>query len=161
MREENMTKTIILGDLLSAGRIVIFNGRRTKAEVLNALIDRNAKEGDYGDRDDLEWAIFHRESLMSTGIGNGIATPHIILQNGDKTCMALGICKDGIADYESLDSKPVRIVFMIIAGKDQKLTHLKVLAAISSLFFDGRLKAAFLAANDPQTCLEILARAEK
>lgn len=50
---------------------------------------------------------------------------------------------------------------MIIAGKDQKLTHLKVLAAISSLFFDGRLKAAFLAANDPQTCLEILARAEK
>ena len=132
MREENMTKTIILGDLLSAGRIVIFNGRRTKAEVLNALIDRIAKEGDYGDRDDLEWAIFHRESLMSTGIGNGIATPHIILQNGDKTCMALGICKDGIADYESLDSKPVRIVFMIIAGKDQKLTHLKVLAAISS-----------------------------
>ena len=87
MREENMTKTIILGDLLSAGRIVIFNGRRTKAEVLNALIDRIAKE--------------------------------------------------------------------------QKLTHLKVLAAISSLFFDGRLKAAFLAANDPQTCLEILARAEK
>lgn len=71
MREENMTKTIILGDLLSAGRIVIFNGRRTKAEVLNALIDRIAKEGDYGDRDDLEWAIFHRESLMSTGIGNG------------------------------------------------------------------------------------------
>ncbi len=54
MREENMTKTIILGDLLSAGRIVIFNGRRTKAEVLNALIDRIAKEGDYGDRDDLE-----------------------------------------------------------------------------------------------------------
>ncbi len=98
---------------------------------------------------------------MSTGIGNGIATPHIILQNGDKTCMALGICKDGIADYESLDSKPVRIVFMIIAGKDQKLTHLKVLAAISSLFFDGRLKAAFLAANDPQTCLEILARRGK
>ena len=46
MREENMTKTIILGDLLSAGRIVIFNGRRTKAEVLNALIDRIAKEGD-------------------------------------------------------------------------------------------------------------------
>ena len=42
MREENMTKTIILGDLLSAGRIVIFNGRRTKAEVLNALIDRIA-----------------------------------------------------------------------------------------------------------------------
>ena len=88
MREENMTKTIILGDLLSAGRIVIFNGRRTKAEVLNALIDRIAKEGDYGDRDDLEWAIFHRESLMSTGIGNGIATPHIILQNGDKTASA-------------------------------------------------------------------------
>ena len=161
MQEETTAKHIILGDLLSADRIVIFNGRRTKAEVLNALIDRIAREGEYGDRDDLEWAIFHRESLLSTGIGNGIATPHIILQNGEKTCMALGICRDGISDYDSLDSKPVRLVFMIIAGKDQKLTHLKVLAAIGSLFFDGRLKAAFLAANDPQTCLEILARAEK
>ena len=161
MHEETMTKHIILGDLLSADRIVIFNGRRSKAEVLNALIDRIAKTGEFGDRDDLEWAIFHRESLLSTGIGNGIATPHIILQNGDRSCMALGICPDGISDYDSLDSKPVKLVFMIIAGKDQKLTHLKVLAAIGSLFFDGRLKAAFLAATDPQTCLEILARAEK
>lgn len=154
------TKQIPIGPLLS-DRILVLHGNLTKDEVLNTLIDRLAQVDGMVPHDDLAWGIFHRESLMSTGIGNGIATPHIILQNGDKTCMALGICKDGIADYESLDSKPVRIVFMIIAGKDQKLTHLKVLAAISSLFFDGRLKAAFLAANDPQTCLEILARAEK
>ena len=160
MSEENRTKTIILGNMLSVDRIVIFNGKRKKSEVLNTLIDRLAKDG-CGDKDTLEWGIFHREGLMSTGIGNGIATPHFLLQDSEKTSMALGICKDGITDYQSLDSKPVRIVFMIIAGKEQKLTHLKVLAAISSLFYDGRLKAAFLAANDPATCLEILARAEK
>ena len=55
----------------------------------------------------------------------------------------------------------VWLVFMLAAGKSQKVMHLKVLAAIGSLFYDGRLKAAFLAANDPKACLEILARAEK
>ena len=160
MREENMTKTIILGDLLSADRIVIFNGRRTKAEVLNALIDRIAKEGDYGDRDDLEWAIFHRESLMSTGIGNGIAVPHVRLENIENPSMALAVCPDGVTDYQSPDNQPVKLVFMVVAGGQQRATHLKILASIGSLFYDGRLKAAFLVSPEPKNCLEILARAE-
>ena len=66
-----------------------------------------------------------------------------------------------VPDYVSRDQIPVRLVFMLAAGKSQKVMHLKVLAAIGSLFYDGRLKAAFLAANEPKACLEILARAEK
>ena len=74
--------------------------------------------------------------------------------------MALALCPDGITDYQSRDQLPVRLVFMLAAGKCQKVMHLRVLAAIGSLFYDGRLKAAFLAANEPKACLEILTRAE-
>ena len=98
---------------------------------------------------------------MSTGIGNGIAIPPVLLPNLEASCMALALCPDGIADYLSCDQIPVRMVFMLAAGKSQKVLHLKVLRAIGSLFYDGRLKAAFLAANDAKACLEILARAEK
>jgi len=160
-KEEKNNNPVVLGELLTAGRILIRKGKQTKKEVLSALVDVIAAEGEYGERDELEWGIFHREGLMSTGIGNGIAIPHVLLPGIEKNCMALALCPDGIADYESRDQIPVRLVFMLAAGKSQKVMHLKVLAAIGSLFYDGRLKAAFLAANDPKACLEILARAEK
>ena len=159
-REEKHETPIVLGQLLSPSRILIRKGKQTKKEVLLALIDAIAAEEDSGTHDELEWGIFHRESLMSTGIGNGIAIPHVLLPNIEKDCMALALCPDGITDYQSRDQIPVRLVFMLAAGKNQKAMHLKVLAAIGSLFFDGRLKAAFLAAGDPKACLEILARAE-
>ncbi|MBQ9338532.1 MAG: PTS sugar transporter subunit IIA [Lentisphaeria bacterium] len=159
-REEKHIAPVILGNLLTPGRILIRQGKQTKKEVLLALIDAIAAEGEFGSRDELEWGIFHREGMMSTGIGNGIAIPHVLLPNIENNCMALALCPDGIADYQSCDQIPVRMVFMLAAGKSQKVLHLKVLEAIGSLFYDGRLKAAFLAANDPKACLEILARAE-
>ena len=159
-KDEKQNVPIVLGQLLSPSRILIRKGKQNKKDVLLALVDAIAEEEEYGSRDELEWGIFHRESLMSTGIGNGIAIPHVLLPNIEKNAMALALCPDGIADYQSFDQIPVRLVFMLAAGKCQKVMHLKVLAAIGSLFYDGRLKAAFLAARDPKTCLEILARAE-
>jgi len=160
-KETKYSVPVVLGDLLSPARILIRQGRQTKKDVLLALVDCIAAEGEFGGRDELEWGIFHREGLMSTGIGNGIAIPHVLLPGIEKNCLALALCPDGIPDYESRDQIPVRLVFMLAAGKSQKVMHLKVLAAVGSLFYDGRLKAAFLAANDPRACLEILARAEK
>ena len=158
-REENNTGAVVLHSLLSPERILVLKGRLSKKEVLLAMIETIA--GDYCDRDDLEWGIFHRESLMSTGIGSGIAIPHVSLPNVEETRVALALCPDGISDYQSQDAQPVRLVFMIVAGKNsQKPPLLKVLAAIGTLFYDGRLKAAFLAAHDPKTCMEILTRAE-
>ena len=144
-KEEKHNPPVLLGPLLSPSRILIRKGKQVKKDVLLALVDAIAAEGEYGSHDELEWGIFHRESLMSTGIGNGIAIPHVLLPGIEENCMALALCPDGITDYQS---------------RDQKVMHLKVLAAIGSLFYDGRLKAAFLAANDPKACLEILARAE-
>lgn len=146
--------------MLAPERILILKGRRTKEEALNALIDTLAKVPGVGGREELSYGIFHRESLMSTGIGNGIAAPHVRLQGASDSFLAMGVCPDGVTDYQSLDSQMVRLIFMIVVKKDQKSLHLKIMGSISSLFYDGRLKAAFLAAPDARTCLEILARAE-
>jgi len=160
LQSEQSAKFVSLGKMLSLERILILKGRRSKEDVLNVLIDALAKVPGSGSREEISYGIFHRESLMSTGIGNGIAAPHVRLPSVEGSYLALGICPDGVSDYQSLDSQPVRLVFMIAVKKDQKSLHLKILSTISSLFYDGRLKAAFLAASDPATCLEILARAE-
>ena len=160
VQSEQAARNVSLGKMLSLERILILKGRKSKDDVLNALIDVLSKVPGVSGREELAYGIFHRESLMSTGIGNGIAAPHVRLPSIEGSYLALGICPDGVSDYQSLDSQPVKLVFMIAVKKDQKALHLKILSSISSLFYDGRLKAAFLVASDPGTCLEILARAE-
>ena len=90
-KEEKNAAPVILGDLLSPERILFLKGKQTKKEVLLALIDSIAAAGGSGSRDELEWGIFHREGMMSTGIGNGIAIPHVLLPNLEGSCMALAL----------------------------------------------------------------------
>ena len=152
-------KRTVLTELLEE-RVFILNGKQTKNDVLKVLIDSVAEVEGMIQREDLEWGVFHRESIMSTGIGNGIAVPHVRSENIERACMALAIVPDGVTDYQSPDNKQVQLVFLIAAGGTQRAKHLKILSAIGSLFYDGRLKAAFIASSDPKNCLEILARAE-
>ncbi len=151
---------IRLTDYLTEDRILFMNGKQNKDDVLNALIDLLAKLSDIDGRDEIAPGIFHRESLLSTGIGNGIAIPHYRLNSMDETYMAMAVIPEGVSDYQTLDSQVVRLVFMIIAGKNQKTIHVKLLSEIARIF-DGRLKAAFLASSDPHTCMDILKIAEK
>ena len=157
MAQDN--KRTALGELLGE-RVFVLNGKQSKNDVLKVLIDAVAEVEGMVQREDLEWGVLHRESIMSTGIGNGIAVPHVRLENIETACMALAVVPDGVSDYQSPDNLPVKLVFLIAAGGTQRAKHLKILSAIGSLFYDGRLKAAFLAASDPKSCLEILAREE-
>lgn len=152
-------KKTALGELLG-DRVFILKGKHSKDEVLKILIDAVAEVEGMVQREDLEWGVLHRESIMSTGIGNGIAVPHVRLDNIETACMALAVVPEGVTDYQSPDNALVRLVFLVAAGGSQRAKHLKILSSIGSLFYDGRLKAAFLAASDPANCLEILARAE-
>ncbi|MBE6406155.1 MAG: PTS sugar transporter subunit IIA [Lentisphaerae bacterium] len=152
-------KKIALSELLG-DRVFILKGKQQKSDVFKVLIDSVAEVEGMIQREDLEWGVLHRETIMSTGIGNGIAVPHVRSENIEKACMALAIVPDGVSDYQSPDMKPVQLVFLIAAGGTQRAKHLKILSAIGSLFYDGRLKAAFLASSDAKNCLEILTRAE-
>ncbi len=152
---------IKISSFLSEDRILILHGRQNKEDVLNALIDLFAKVPDIGARDDIAWGIFHREGLMTTGIGNGIAVPHFRLPALDESYLAIAVCPDGIRDYHTPDGQIVKLVFMIIAGKKQKTLHVQMVARIAKTFFDGRLKAAFLACSEPENCMKILLHEEE
>lgn len=158
--EKNQPSYVPVTPLLSVSRILILKGKQKKNDVLNALIRKIAEEEEYGSKEDLEWGIFHREELMSTGIGKHLAIPHLTLPGIEKGCLALAVCPEGIPDYPSPDSRMVKLVFMIICAKEKSVPHLRLLASIGKLFENGRLSAACLAAADPETCLEIIGRAE-
>ena len=110
--------------------LVLFSNLSKKKEKLEALIRLIDNENLVEDAEALRQSIFSREEIMSTGIGLGIAVPHARIKGVKNILIAIGINKNGIEDYESIDGTPVRLVIMIIAGEKQHKEYLKLLSQI-------------------------------
>jgi len=144
-----------LSSALSTERILLLECS-TKKEALEELIRCLAQAPEVRDPDELRRGIFHREELMSTGIGMGIAVPHVRLASVDKPVMCVGICRNPVTDYESLDDQPVRIILMIAAGKDQHAQYLRLLSSVSARLKDEHLRNALVDAPDAETVYRLL-----
>jgi nitrogen PTS system EIIA component len=149
------TPKISLDDVLTLDR-VLFLETPVKETVLDGLIDSLSEAGAGLDRDALSTEIFAREKLMSTGMGLGVAIPHVRLKSVEKTMMAAAVVASGMDDYESLDGQPVKLVFMIAAGHDQHAAYLRLLSSLANLVKDEGIRQRLIDANDGNEFLRIL-----
>lgn len=74
--------------------------------------------------------VIDRERMMSTGMQDGVALPHVKTELVDQIRFAVGIKKDGI-QFDSLDHKPAHIFFLTIAPKKGQESYLQHLAEMS------------------------------
>jgi PTS system nitrogen regulatory IIA component len=124
--------------------------------VLDTLIACLNDSPHIHDHENLARAIYYREGLMSTGIGLGVAVPHVRLESVSKITAAAAACPRGIADYESLDQEPVQLIFMVVAPAGQHAQHLKLLAALSTRFKETSLRGKLIHAPTPEAFYQIL-----
>ena len=77
--------------------------------------------------------LVNRERLGSTGLGNGVAIPHCRIAKLDAIT---GVCisLDEGVDFESIDQKPVDIVFGIMVPEEANDSHLEALSIIAEKF---------------------------
>lgn len=101
------------------------------------------------DEEELFRALLERESLGSTGIGDGIAIPHGKLPIGSEMIVAFGRSSQGV-DFQSLDSKPVFLFFLLVTPEDRPGDHLKVLARISRILKNPVLRESLRTAPHRQ-----------
>jgi len=134
--------TIITSDL------VVNLESTTKDDVLNEMIDIIGEKISVLDIQSLREKIFHREELMSTGIGLHIGIPHVRMGGIDKPIIAIGVQPRGVSKYESIDSLPVKLVVMIICGANQHKIHIKILSQIVSLLKKDENLTKILTANN-------------
>lgn len=135
---------------------VVFLTETTKKEVLRKLIDVLAETPYIKKRNVFEKEIFNREELMSTGIGFGVAVPHVRIASVTDLVMAVGICREPVTDYESLDGEPVNIVCMVAARKDQHTRYIRTLSAISSRLKDEEMRQRILKAELPEEAFRLI-----
>ncbi len=127
----------------------------TKEAALRELVDVLAKAEGIKNRDELVKVLMSRESLGSTGIGQGVGIPHAKTNAVKKLVAALGICPHGV-DFDALDGEPVHIFFLLIAPEDSAGPHLKGLARISRLLKDKYFRESLKQLRDEKTILKLI-----
>ena len=133
-----------------------FLSASTKQEAVGELVARMCEVQPGFDRAQVEQAVSQREGLMSTGIGLGIGVPHVRLEGVTKLAMAVGIHPSGIRDYESLDGEPVRVVVLIVGGKEQHRDYIRLLAILVAFLKDETFRESMLGAKTPQQVYDLL-----
>ncbi len=125
-------------DFLHVGAIICPLLANSKEEVLKELVGPIVTKYPRLDKDRLLKTLLERESLGSTGIGGGVASPHGKFEGLEKLACSFGKSPRGI-DFSSMDSKPAHIFFLLVAPKNCAGDHLKALARISRLLKDPLL----------------------
>ncbi len=88
------------------------------------------------DESQLRELIWKREKMMTTGVGKGLALPHIRVPGFPVPLVIIGICKEPITDYKSLDSEPIRLIVFIAADERDQDAYIRLLGSVSSKLKD-------------------------
>ena len=131
-----------------------------KEEILKELVDTLAEVRDIGDRKAILKALLERESLGSTGIGQGIAIPHGKTDRVKELVAVLGVSRKGV-NFDALDGEPVYIFFLLVAPKDTAGPHLKALAQISRLLRDSYFCELIKRCQTSQEVYDLIKREEE
>ncbi len=128
----------------------------TKEGAILELVSLAAESPAVSDAEKLQDAIFERESIMSTGIGLGIAIPHAKIPSVKDFVVAVGTSKAGI-DFNALDQKPVHIVVLIAGPGREQQRYLEILAGVTLRLKSEEVRRAVLDAPTPEDLIAVLA----
>lgn len=142
-------------DIVSPEAIVDDLRADSKEDVLRELSEVIAKIVPKLSADSLTAILMERESLGSTGIGDGVAIPHGKVGGIEHLVAAFGRSRNGVL-FDSLDGKPAHLFFLIVAPEYSAGMHLKALARISRLLKDERFRRSLLDAEDADELQRIL-----
>lgn len=148
-----------LSDALKAGGVAYRVGGNDKPSVLRAVVDvLNLPEE--VDRQFLYQVLLARETLGSTGIGDGIAIPHVrnpVVLHVSKPTVTLCFLEHTI-DFKAIDGEPVDTLFTLISPTVR--AHLHLLSRLAFVLQNREFKAALKRQASRDELMHALSRAE-
>jgi PTS system nitrogen regulatory IIA component len=150
----------MLSDALAAGGIHYSVPASDRESLLRAVVDRMPLE-DEGDRELLFDVMLARENAGSTGVGDGIAIPHVrnpVVLPVDHAMITLCFLAKPI-DFDAIDDKPVHTVFALVAPTIR--VHLFLLGRLSAVLHDEAFHRALIERAKPEVLLDLARDAEE
>lgn len=98
--------------------------------------------------------LLEKEHRGSTGIGSGVAIPHIYSSTVSETVYVFGRSAQGV-DFQSPDGEPVHFFLLYIVPEDRHMLHLQTLRSVAKNFTSTKLRQQLLTAPDAAHILEV------
>ncbi len=141
-------------DYTAADLIALGLEARDKEHLLQQMVELLVQSGRATASQLILEALLTRERVMSTGIGGGIALPHARTDETSALVLAFARPREPL-DFQALDSRPVDLVCMLLGPKGPDNVLVKLLARVSRLLQDERLKQGLRAAATPAEVLAV------
>lgn len=148
-----------LTDLLGPERVRVPLASTSKDDLLRELVELLIGPGDAGRVEEVLGAVRERETVLSTGIGGGVAIPHAKTDAVDTLRIAAGRCAAPV-DYDALDGEPVRLCFLLVGPESDPSGHVKALSRIARVVRGEDVRSRLASASDTAEFLRLLAEAE-
>ncbi|HWB53909.1 MAG TPA: PTS sugar transporter subunit IIA [Tepidisphaeraceae bacterium] len=121
----------------------------TKNDAISELVNLLAANGDVTDSKKVLDSVLERETTRTTGIGNGLAIPHGKCNGVKDLVMAIGKAASPI-DLQSIDGKPVTLIWLLSSPPDKTGPHIRALASISRLMTIDKFRQTLIQATTAQ-----------
>ena len=108
---------------------------KDKQDAISHLVDLMDKGGNLKDKEQYKKDVLAREASGTTGLGDGIATPHAKSAGVKAPGLAAMTIPDGI-DFQSMDGNPARLFFAIAAPDGGNDEHLMILSKLATMIMD-------------------------
>lgn len=147
-----------LSNSLSADRIVLDFEAKKKEDAIGALVDPVVNGYD---RDAIIKEILEREALGSTGVGQGVAIPHVRMDAVDEPAVVFGRAAKPI-DFEAIDDEPCSLFFLVVGptSADAQDAYLKTMAKISRLMRNADVRTQLASAAGERDVIDVIAANE-
>ncbi len=147
-----------LSEVLNEDRIVLDFDAKKKEDAIGALVDP-VENGH--DRDTILSEILEREKLGSTGVGQGVAIPHVRMDAIDEPVVVFGRSAKPI-DFEAIDDEACSLFFLVLGptSAEAQDVYLKTMAKISRLMRSADVRSRLAEAATEDEVIEIIAANE-
>jgi fructose-specific phosphotransferase system IIA component len=135
-----------LTEILKPENIKVPLEATTKNAAIAELVHLLATNGQVSDEKKVLDSVLEREATRTTGIGNGLAIPHGKCTGTTDLVMAIGKPAMPI-DFQSIDGRPVSVIWMLTSPPDKTGPHIHALARISRLMTIDKFQAALRTAK--------------
>jgi len=102
-------------------------------------------------------ALFAREKLGSTGLGQGIAIPHGRIKGLKKPLGAFFRLETPV-QFEAPDGKPVGLIFVLLVPEAANEQHLQLLSELAQMFSDRTFREQLASAPDTTSLYSLFAQ---
>lgn len=129
----------------------------SKVRILEGLVELLERSGKVGNPRKLLTDLRNREAKATTGLGDGIAMPHVRTSQARGFAMAVAVAPEPGLYFAAVDEEPVRLFVAMVAPAHDDKFYLKVERALAGAFArDEELRDALLAAESAGEVLRLL-----